>query len=254
MGREDRRAARLTHLRRKSLTMGDPVPTRITLTSMYHLPGDPANHRQYGRFDNPTWEATEELLYHLEDAPAVAFPSGMAAISALYFGLLKSGDHILLPSDGYYTTRVLAERFLRSMGISFDTRPTASFLDDRFDGYRLVFIETPSNPGLDICDIQAVLRSRARRRRHCRRGQHDNDTLRSAPAQSGRRYRHCHRYQGAKRSFRRAVRSSGQYASGASSPAQYPDRLRRGWFIAVWKRLSSDLSACAVQPGQSQRG
>ena len=80
----------------------------------------------------------------------------MAAISALYFGLLKSGDHILLPSDGYYTTRVLAERFLRPMGISFDTRPTASFLDDRFDGYRLVFIETPSNPGLYICDMQAV--------------------------------------------------------------------------------------------------
>ena len=42
------------------------------------------------------------------------------------------------------------------MGISFDTRPTASFLDDRFDGYRLVFIETPSNPGLYICDMQAV--------------------------------------------------------------------------------------------------
>src|SRR5690606_37312007 len=71
-------------------------------------------------------------------------------------GLLKSGDRILLPSDGYYTTRVLAEKFLRPLGVGFDLRPTASFLDGGFDGYRLVFIETPANPGLDICDIAAI--------------------------------------------------------------------------------------------------
>ena len=58
-----------------------------------------------------TWEAVEEMLSHLEDAEAVAFPSGMAAISAVLFGLLRAGDRILLPSDAYYTPRVLAERF-----------------------------------------------------------------------------------------------------------------------------------------------
>jgi cystathionine gamma-lyase len=72
------------------------------------------------------------------------------------FSLLKSGNRILLPSDGYYTTRVLAERFLKPMGIAIDTRPTATFLDGGFDGYRLVFVESPSNPNLDICDIAAV--------------------------------------------------------------------------------------------------
>ncbi len=40
--------------------------------------------------------------------------------------------------------------------MAHDLRPTASFLDGDFDGYRLVFVETPSNPGLDICDIAAV--------------------------------------------------------------------------------------------------
>ncbi len=72
------------------------------------------------------------MLGHLEAAPSVAFPSGMAAISAVFYGLLKAGDRILLPSDGYYTTRVLAERFLKPLGVSFDTRPTKTFLDGGF--------------------------------------------------------------------------------------------------------------------------
>lgn len=150
------RAANLIHLRRRKLAKGDAVPLPLTMAAMFNLPGDPAGFAQYGRFDNPTWEAVEEMLSHLEDAPAVAFPSGMGAISAVFFSQLKSGDRILLPSDGYYTTRVLAERFLKPMGVSHDLRPTRTFLDGGFDGYRLVFIETPANPGLDICDIAAV--------------------------------------------------------------------------------------------------
>jgi cystathionine gamma-lyase len=150
------RLARLAHLRRKQLEKGDPVPLPLTMAAMYHLPGDPSGFRQYGRFDNPTWDAVEAMLSHLEDAPAISFPSGMAATSAVFFSLLKAGDRILLPSDGYYTTRMLAERFLKPMGIAIDARPTSGFLDAAFDGYRLVFVETPSNPGLDISDIAAV--------------------------------------------------------------------------------------------------
>lgn len=151
-----RRAAQLLHLRRANLAKGDPVSLPLEMTSVYHLPGDPAGHRQYGRFDNATWEAVEHLHGHLEDARCVAFPSGMAAITAALLAFVESGDRVLLPSDGYYTPRVLAGRFLEKLGIAFDLRPTASFLDGGFDGYRIVFVETPSNPGLDICDIAAV--------------------------------------------------------------------------------------------------
>jgi cystathionine gamma-lyase len=150
------RAANLIHLRRRKLKKGDPVPLPLTMAAMFNLPGDPQGFAQYGRFNNPTWDAVEELLSHLEDAPAVAFPSGMAAIAAVFFSQLKSGDRVLLPSDGYYTTRVLAERFLKPMGVSFDLRATGAYLDGGFDGYRLVFLETPANPGLDLCDIAAV--------------------------------------------------------------------------------------------------
>lgn len=152
----DPSAARLPHLRRRTLRKGEPVPLPLTLASIYHLPGDPAGISQYGRFSNPTWEGVEALLSQLEAAPSVAFPSGMAAISAVFFALLQAGDRILLPSDGYYTTRALAERFLAPLGIAFDARPTVSFPEGGFTGYRAVFVETPSNPGLDICDIRAV--------------------------------------------------------------------------------------------------
>lgn len=150
------RAARLLHLGTDSLAKGDPVSLSLAMSSVYHLPGDPAGHRQYGRFDNPTWEAAEELLGHLEDARCVAFPSGMAAITAALLAFIETGDKVLLPADGYYTPRVLADRFLAKLGVGFDLRPTASFLDGDFDGYRIVFVETPSNPGLDICDLAAV--------------------------------------------------------------------------------------------------
>ncbi|WP_157015885.1 cystathionine gamma-lyase [Mesorhizobium xinjiangense] len=154
----EERAAALPHLRRGRLKKGDPVPLPLTMASIYHLPGDPAGFSQYGRFDNQTWEATEELLAHLEDAEAVAFPSGMAAITAVFLSVLKSGDRLLLPTDGYYTPRVFAERFLNGLGITVETRPTAEFLEGGFAGYRMVFVETPSNPGLALCDLEKVAR------------------------------------------------------------------------------------------------
>lgn len=150
------RAARLAHLRREELAKGDPLPPPISLGSIFHLPGDPAGFNQYGRYDNLTWSAVEKLLGHLEDAPAVAFPSGMAAISAVFYALLKSGDRVLLPSDGYYTTRLFAERFLKPMGVVADYRPTVRMAEGGFDGYRLVYVETPSNPTLDLCDIATI--------------------------------------------------------------------------------------------------
>ncbi|ESX45301.1 cystathionine gamma-lyase [Mesorhizobium sp. C416B] len=150
------RAASLAHLRRDGLAKGDPIPLPLTMAAIFHNPGDGAGYSQYGRYSNATWDAVEHMLAHLEYAPCVGFPSGMAAISAVFFGLLKSGDRVLLPSDGYHATRALAERFLKPFGVAYDLRPTATFLDGGFDGYRLVYVETPSNPRLDICDITAV--------------------------------------------------------------------------------------------------
>ena len=151
------RAARLLHLRHAALEKGAPLALPLTLASMYHLPGDPEpGVPGYGRSDNPTWTALEDRLAALEDAPALAFPSGMAAISAALFATLGSGDRLLLPADGYYTPRSLAARFLDGLGIAVETRPTARFADGGFEGFRAVLVETPSNPGLDIVDLEGV--------------------------------------------------------------------------------------------------
>jgi cystathionine gamma-lyase len=156
---DDERIARLLHAR-SALAPGEPIAPPIVLASAFHLPGDPAQAPfQYGRFHNPSWDAAEHALSILEDAPVVAFPSGMAAIAAVLYSTLRAGDRVLLPSDGYYTTRALAEKFLGPLGVSFDTRATAAYLDGGFAGYRLVWIETPSNPGLDVCDIEAVAKA-----------------------------------------------------------------------------------------------
>ncbi len=154
----DARAASAAHLRTSGLSGGDPLTLPLVMASTYNLPGDHKGLRTYGRSHNATWEALEALLGHLEGARALAFPSGMAAISAAMFALLKSGDRVLIPDDGYYTTRLLADGYLKKFGIAVEMRSTASFLDGGFDGFRLVYVETPSNPRLDICDLAAVAR------------------------------------------------------------------------------------------------
>ncbi len=148
------KAGALLHLR--ALEKGAPVAPPLVQASMYHLPGAPEAPATYGRAENPTWEVTEAALSHLEDAPVVLFPSGMAAISAACFATLKVGARVLMPSDGYYATRILAENFLTRFGVLVEMRPTVRFADGGFEDFDVVFIETPSNPGLDLIDIAAV--------------------------------------------------------------------------------------------------
>ncbi|MGR3514999.1 MAG: cystathionine gamma-lyase [Paracoccaceae bacterium] len=158
MSEESNRQKAASILHNVVLEKGDPVSPPVVHASMYHLPGDPEFplYPTYGRSENPTWEATEAALGHLEDAQAVLFPSGMAAIAAVMFATLKAGARVVMPSDGYYASRVLAETFLVPFEVSIEMRPTRGFAEGGFDGIDLVFIETPSNPGLDVIDIAAV--------------------------------------------------------------------------------------------------
>lgn len=140
----------------KDLKVGDALGPAIALTSQYHLPGDPTGPYQYGRFANPTWTLLEDALAQLEGAPSLALPSGMAAVAAALVPSLKSGDRILLPSDGYYTSRLLATNYLEPMGVSVDLCPTADYATRDLAGYRIVFAETPSNPGLVLCPLKDI--------------------------------------------------------------------------------------------------
>ena len=140
---------------------GDSVTPPIVFSSVFFLPGDPAGPYQYARWGNPTWTALEERLSILEDAEAAIFPSGMAAVSSILCSRLKPGDRVLLPSDAYYTSRVMAETYLAPAGVKVQTCPAGAYDQHDFTGLRMVWIETPSNPGLEICDVRkAVAKAR----------------------------------------------------------------------------------------------
>jgi cystathionine gamma-lyase len=152
----DDRFARLLHLASKRTEPNAAFAPPIVNTSVYALPPDPSGAYQYARWGNPTWTALEEALGVLEDAEVITFPSGMAAIAAVLYAASRPGDRLLLPADGYYTTRILAEKFLLPMGVQVDTCATAQLDAQSLAGYRLVMIETPSNPALDLADIAAT--------------------------------------------------------------------------------------------------
>ena len=122
--------------------------------SLYHLSGDPTGSPlEYGRYGNPTWTRWEAALGELEGGQAVSFASGMAAVAAVLMPRLSAGDVLLLPSDGYPTVRDLASSGLP--GVEVRTAPVAS-LRSALEGATFVWVESPSNPGLDMCDIAAV--------------------------------------------------------------------------------------------------
>jgi cystathionine gamma-lyase len=152
----DQRFAAMLHAGSKQAAMGESCTLPLVSTATYALSGDPAGPQQYGRWSNPTWSALEEALARLEGAEVIAFPSGMAAITAVYYALLKPGDRILLPTDGYYTTRLAAEKYLAPMGVVVEQCPTAQLAARDLTGFALVWAETPSNPTLDLADLAAV--------------------------------------------------------------------------------------------------
>ncbi|TML20755.1 MAG: cystathionine gamma-lyase, partial [Actinobacteria bacterium] len=141
----------------------DPVPGQPFLpgpvfAAPYHLDprvGPQAGLDAYGRTDNPTWRALESAIGELEGGECVVFSSGMAAISALLLTLLRPGDTVVLPSDGYYKTLAFAAQTLAGLGVTIREVPTAGPYPP-LDGVRLVLLETPANPGLDVCDIRAL--------------------------------------------------------------------------------------------------
>jgi cystathionine gamma-lyase len=127
----------------------------------FHLSGDPAGVLYtYGRLGNPTWTAYEAAITDLEKSAAtVVFSSGMAAIAATLGAALKAGDTVLLPSDGYYTGRSLASEVFGKFGVTARTVPTASGIHgESLRGVKLVWLESPSNPNLEVCDIAACAR------------------------------------------------------------------------------------------------
>jgi cystathionine gamma-synthase len=144
---------------------GSVIPA-IHQTSTYaqRRPGEFVADYDYARSANPTRAALEQALGELEGGRAVTFSSGLAAEHALITIVCEPGSHVVLPGDLYGGTYRLVDKVMARWGLEYD-------LVDQTDlgaveravreDTRLIWVETPTNPFLNVVDIDEVI---ARRR------------------------------------------------------------------------------------------
>jgi cystathionine gamma-lyase len=151
-------STRCVHAGLPAAQRGQPVlpgPVMASVFAMDPAFGPSADVDAYGRSDSPTRRLLESAIGELEGGQALTFATGLAAVTTTVLALVGSGDHLVLPSDGYYKIRAWAARALSPRGTKVSLAATTGPYPD-FNGARLVLIETPANPGMDVCDIAAL--------------------------------------------------------------------------------------------------
>ncbi len=130
-----------------------PLNTPITMASTYVAGGD----LEYGRYANPTWTAFEDALGALEGGRCLAFSSGLAAVATV-FDLVGKDAKVVAPRHAYHgSVAQLADlesrgRLSSVLVDSADTEAMVKACDDA----ALVWIESPTNPALEIADIPVI--------------------------------------------------------------------------------------------------
>jgi cystathionine gamma-synthase len=123
-------------------------------------PGEFVEDFDYSRSANPTRAALERALGEIEGGLASAFSSGMAAEHALITATAAAGDHIVLPNDLYGGTYRLVDKVLNRWGLQYtivdqtDLQAVEAAITDET---RLVWVETPTNPTLNVVDIEQIV-------------------------------------------------------------------------------------------------
>ena len=142
------------------------VPIFQTSTYAQDALGSPRGGFEYARSKNPTRLALEELLAALEGgAAAHAFASGQAATASLATAHLKSGDHVVVSRGSYGGTWRYFTKVLSGFGVSFswvDTTDLDAVRAAITPSTRMLFVETPANPTMELSDLAGPRRSRPR--------------------------------------------------------------------------------------------
>lgn len=133
-----------------------PLNVPITMTSTYVATGE----LEYGRFGNPTWTAFEDALGALEGGRALAFASGMAAVTTL-LDLVGQGSSVIAPRHAYNgTVSALADAEARGRlrANLVDITDTAAVVRAMHDDEDCAFLwlESPTNPALEVADIETL--------------------------------------------------------------------------------------------------
>jgi O-succinylhomoserine sulfhydrylase len=114
----------------------------------------------YSRFSNPTVDEFISKIAALEDAEdGIATGTGMAAVFATFMTFLSKGDHLISASAVFGSTHTIITKYLPKWGIEtsyFNMNDPASIEALIKSNTKMLYVETPSNPGLDIIDIEYV--------------------------------------------------------------------------------------------------
>lgn len=154
------------HFSTKSIHVGNKIDetgavvTPIHFTSTFRQPSFASTEKYvYSRVGSPTLAALEENLAMLENAKyAYAFASGMAAMTAIFM-IFKPGDHVLISRNVYGGVFRLVTKVLNDNNVDFefiDTTNLETVSDAMKDNTKLIHLETPSNPLLELADIEKV--------------------------------------------------------------------------------------------------
>ncbi|QIX26178.1 cystathionine gamma-synthase [Nocardioides sp. JQ2195] len=130
-----------------------PLNVPITMASTYVAGGD----TEYGRYGNPTWQAFEDALGSLEGGRCISFASGLAAVATI-LDLVGQGQKVVAPRHSYNgTVMQLADLESRGRIVAHlvDITNTDEVVAACADA-SLVWLESPTNPALEIADIPAV--------------------------------------------------------------------------------------------------
>ena len=136
------------------------VPIFQTSTYVQEAFGKPRGGYEYARTKNPTRLALEKQLAALEGgAVAHAFASGMAAETTLMLSFVAAGDHVLVSRNTYGGTYRFFSKILANFGVTFDYVDTTDAEAVRkavTPATRMLFVETPTNPTMEIADLKAL--------------------------------------------------------------------------------------------------
>ena len=121
---------------------------------------DESNDNIYSRFSNPNVQEFTDKMVALEGAEAgYATATGMAAVFASFMALLKSGDHLISCSSVFGSTVTVLNKYLPNYGIEVSyvsASDTTGWEAAIKPNTKMIYLETPTNPGLDIIDLEFV--------------------------------------------------------------------------------------------------
>ena len=145
---------------------GEPVHAGPVFVSTFHTPADVTTGYSYGRSHQPTWTLLERAIGELEvefghePAKVRVFGSGLAAVAAAFWAVLAPGDTVVVQTGTYFGARELLTDMFVPIGVHVRMVRAGELVNSaQLAGARMVWVETPGNPGLEIADVRAVARA-----------------------------------------------------------------------------------------------